>query len=80
MEVHRTAPYSSSQNGIAEHMNRTLADLAQAMRIAADLPVFLWEQAIAHAAYVQNWVYSSAIKVNTPYKHWYGRKPNVTHL
>ena len=80
MEVHKTAPYSSSQNGVAERMHRTLADLARAMRIAADLPVFLWEYAVAHAAYVRNRVYSSAIKVNTPYERWYGRKPDVTHL
>ncbi len=80
MEVHKTAPYSSSQNGIAEHMNRTLADLARAMRIAADLPVFLWEYAVAHTAYVRNRAYSSAIKVTTPYERWYRRKPDVTHL
>jgi len=43
MQVHMTAPYSPSQNGIAEHMNRTLEELARAMRLAADLPTFLWE-------------------------------------
>jgi hypothetical protein len=80
MEVHKTAPYLSSQNGIAKHMHCMLADLARVMCIAADLPVFLWEYAVAHAAYVQNQVYSSAIKVNTPYEHWYGQKPDVTHL
>jgi hypothetical protein len=52
MEVYKTAPYSSSQNGIAECMNRMLADLVRAMRIAAKLPVFLWEYAVAHAAYI----------------------------
>jgi transposase InsO family protein len=31
MEVHMTAPYSPSQNGIAERMNRTLEKLARAM-------------------------------------------------
>jgi transposase InsO family protein len=80
MEVHKTAPYSSSQNGIAECMHHTLADLARVMRIAANLLVFLWEYAVAHTAYVRNQIYSSAIKVNTPYKRWYGRKPDVTHL
>jgi transposase InsO family protein len=80
MEVHKTAPYSSSQNGVAECMHHMLADLARAMRIATDLPVFLWEYAVAHVAYVQNQVYSSTIKVNTPYEHWYRQKPNVTHL
>ena len=38
-----TTPYSPSQNGVAEHMNRTLAELAQAMVNARNLPLFLWE-------------------------------------
>ena len=80
MEVHMTAPYSLSQNGIAEHMNRTLEELARAMRLAADLPVFLWEHAIAHAVYVRNRAYSSAVKTATPYKCWYSHKPDVAHL
>ena len=80
MEVHITAPHSPFQNGVAERMNRTLEELARAMRLAADLPVFLWEQAIAHAAYVQNRAYSSAVKTATPYKCWHGHKPDVSHL
>ncbi len=31
MEMQMTAPYSPSQNGVAERMNRTLEDLARAM-------------------------------------------------
>jgi hypothetical protein len=61
MEVHMTAPYLLSQNGVAERMNRTLEELARAMRLAADLPVFLWEHAIVHAVYVQNRAYSNAL-------------------
>ncbi len=80
MEVYMTTPYSPFQNGVAECMNRMLEDLARAMHLEADLPVFLWEQAIAHAAYVQNWAYSSAIKTVTPYERWFGQKPDVTHL
>ena len=80
MEVHMTTPHSPSQNGVAERMNRTLEELARAMRLAADLPVFLWEQAIAHAAYVRNRAYSSAVKTTTPYKRWHGHKPDISHL
>ncbi len=61
-------------------MNQTLEDLARAMRLAADLPVFLWEQAITHAAYVCNRAYSSALKTATPYKCWHSHKPDVSHL
>ena len=31
MDVQQTAPYSPSQNGVAERMNRTLVELARAM-------------------------------------------------
>jgi hypothetical protein len=41
MEMQITAPYSPSQNGVAKWMNCTLEELARAMQIAADLPVFL---------------------------------------
>jgi hypothetical protein len=57
-----------------------LKELARAMQIATDLPVFLWEQAIAHTAYVRNRAYSSAIKVATPYESWFNKKPDVSHL
>ena len=31
IEIQPTAPYSPSQNGVAERMNRTLVELARAM-------------------------------------------------
>src|SRR6267154_2602667 len=40
MEIQQTAPYSPSQNGIAERMNRTLFELARAMLTASKLPEF----------------------------------------
>jgi len=80
MDIELTAPYSPSQNRVAEHMNRTLVELARAMLQASDLPEFLWEPAVAHAVYIRNRAYTSAIKDQTPYQGWYGNKPNVTHL
>ena len=61
-------------------MNQTLKELARAMRLATNLPVFLWEQAIAHAAYIRNRAYSLAVKTATPYERWHGHKPDVSHL
>ena len=80
MEIELTAPYSPSQNGVAERMNRTLVELARAMITASGLPEFLWEPAVAHAAYVRNRSYTMAITDKTPYEGWYGSKPNVAHL
>jgi len=52
IEIWKTAPYSPSQNGIAERMNRTLVELAQAMLIGSYLPEFLWKYAVTHASYI----------------------------
>ena len=37
-ELQMTAPYSPSQNGVAERMNRTLVELGHAMLKGQDLP------------------------------------------
>ena len=75
-----TTPYSPSQNGIAERMNHTLVELLWAMLAASELPEFLWEPAVAHAAYVQNLAYMKFLPNMTPYQIWHRRKPNVAHL
>ena len=52
--IETSAPYSPSQNGVAERFNRTLLELARATLISKDLPIFLWDEAVAHAAYLWN--------------------------
>ena len=54
IEIRLTAPYSPSQNGIVERMNRTLVKLSCAMITANKLTKFLWEYAVLHAAYIRN--------------------------
>ena len=78
MTIQKTAPYSPSQNGVAERMNRTLVELARSMTSAAKLPEFLWEPAVAHAAYLRNRAYTSSLQGKTPYHAWTGQKPNVS--
>jgi transposase InsO family protein len=45
IDIQTTAPYSPSQNGVAESMNRTVVELARAMINSNQLPQFLWEHA-----------------------------------
>lgn len=52
VEHNFSAPYSPQQNGVAEHFNQTLIELARAMLNSKGLPHFLWEYTVAHAAYV----------------------------
>ena len=75
-----TAPYSSSQNGVAERFNRTHMELARSMLVARNLPSFLWDEAVSHANYLRNRAGTRALDGRTPYEAWYGRKPNVSHL
>jgi hypothetical protein len=61
-------------------MNRTLVELARAMIIAQELPEFLWEPAVAHAAYLRNRACTKPLKDITPYERWTKKKPDVSHL
>ena len=80
IELHLTAPYSPSQNGITERMNCTLVELARTMIKGQDLPEFIWEHAISHAAYIQNRAYTKHLETLTPYQGWHNRKPDISHL
>ena len=80
IELQVTAPYSPSQNGVVEQMNRTLVELVCAMLTAAELPKFLWEPAVTHVAYLRNMLYTKPRANTMPYQLWHRRKPNVSHL
>jgi len=73
-----TTPYSPSQNGVAEWMNRTIVEPAQAM--LCGLPEFLWEYAINHSSYLRNGTYTKTLNNKTPYEMRFKIKPNVSHL
>jgi transposase InsO family protein len=80
IDIQMTAPYSLSQNGVAEHMNRTLVELAHAMLTARQLPEFLWEPAVTHASYLRNRSFTCPVPDSTPYERRHGIKPDVSHL
>jgi len=80
IELQITTPYFSSQNGAAEHLNRTLVELACAMLLGQRVPTFLWKYAIQHAAYLCERALAAAIPGITPYEAWHGTKPDVSHL
>jgi hypothetical protein len=50
------------------------------MMVARPIPVYLWEYALQHAAYVHEQAPMKALLGKTPYEAWHGRKPNVAHL
>src|SRR5277367_3151728 len=75
-----TAPYSPSQNGVAERFNWTLLELARAMMIAKNLPILLWDEAVSHANYLRNRSSTVALKDMTPQEAYTNKKPDVSHL
>jgi transposase InsO family protein len=78
IEIQKTAPYSPSQNGVAERMNQTLVEFAWAM--IKNLPEFLWEYVINHSACIQNRSYTKSLENQTAYEKRFQKKPNVSHL
>lgn len=49
-----TDPYSHSQNGVAERINRTLMESAHARLGQAGIPEHYWAEAVATATYLWN--------------------------
>ena len=69
--------HSPQQNGIAEHMSRTLLEPARAMVYHAGLSKALWAEAINTAAYIRNRVVTVTTG-QSPYERWYGAVPNAS--
>ena len=78
--IETTAPYSPSQNGIAEHLNWTFLEMARAMIIEKGLPKFLWDEAVAHANYICIRSPTRALESQMPYEAKTSKKPNISHL
>ncbi len=77
--VEPTSADSPSQNGGAESYNHTLVVKVRTLLYGAGLPARFWSAALLHAVYLHNRLIHSATD-RTPYKGWYGRKPDVTHF
>nr|GEZ86652.1 hypothetical protein [Tanacetum cinerariifolium] len=64
-------------NGVVERRNRTLVEAARTMLIFANLPLFLWAEAIATACFTQNHLIIHKRFDKTPYELMNKRKPNI---
>nr|GEV09378.1 retrovirus-related Pol polyprotein from transposon TNT 1-94 [Tanacetum cinerariifolium] len=65
------------QNGVVERRNRTLVEAARTMLTFANLPSFLWAEAIATACFTQNRSIIHKRFDKTPYELINKRKPNI---
>lgn len=75
-----TAPYTPEQNGVAEHMNRTLVEMARCLLFQAGLETSFWAEAVHTAAYLRNRCISSSLSGKTPYEKWKGIVPRLGYL
>jgi hypothetical protein len=80
--VLRQSPSHTPQfQGKVERMNRTIGEMAHAMRSAADMSLCFWGLAWEMAVYVRNRCPTRANPNNiTPYQRWFGVEPDLSHL
>ncbi|KAK0602044.1 hypothetical protein LWI29_029846 [Acer saccharum] len=75
-----TVTYTPQQNGVAERMNRTLAERIRAMLRTAGLSNSFWAEAAKTACYVINRSPSIAIELKTPMEMWTGKPADYSNL
>nr|GFA90727.1 retrovirus-related Pol polyprotein from transposon TNT 1-94 [Tanacetum cinerariifolium] len=72
-----SAARTPQQNGVVERRNRTLVEAARTMLTFANLPLFLWAEAIATTCFTQNRSIIHKHFDKTPYELMNKRKPNI---
>ncbi|KAG9450314.1 hypothetical protein H6P81_010279 [Aristolochia fimbriata] len=75
-----SAPKTPQQNGVVEHKNRTLQEMARTMIHAKNLPHKLWAEAVHTACHIVNRVYLRAKTQTTSYELWKGRSPRIHYF
>ena len=75
-----SAPYAHEQNGAAEILNRTLINKVRSLLINAQLPRYLWGEALNAAVYLYNRTPHSNIDYKTPYEAKYDQKPDLKNI
>nr|GEX59096.1 retrovirus-related Pol polyprotein from transposon TNT 1-94 [Tanacetum cinerariifolium] len=72
-----SAARTPQQNGVVKRKNKTLAEAARTMLTFANLPSFLWADAITTACFTQNHSIIYKRFDNTPYELMNKRKPSI---
>ena len=81
IQLEITAAHSPAQNGISEHLNRTLVEHMCAMVHAYNLPYNLWEEAVAYATHLKNRSPTHALTNHiTPDEAFWNKKPDISAL
>ena len=78
--VELTVPHTPEQNGVAERGNRKILDKGRTIMKDMNAPDFLWAEAFATAAYAINRTASPSLGKMTPFKAFFDRKPDISHM
>ena len=73
-------PYTPQQNGVAEHKNGALKEMATCMMDAKDLSPKIWDEDINCVTYVHKIDPHKSLEGKTQFEAWNGYKPNVCHF
>ena len=79
-KCHVTVHDTLKHNGVAEWLNRTLAEHLQAMLHASSLLKSLWGKAMMHTTWLKNCSSTRRLGNKTPYEVLYSKKPNLEKL
>jgi transposase InsO family protein len=73
--VHRSAPYASQANGLAERANRTIFEMARTTLVQSGWPNTFWAEAVINAAAIYNRLPQAGGII--PFEKLYDRKLSV---
>ncbi|WVZ51944.1 hypothetical protein U9M48_003041 [Paspalum notatum var. saurae] len=80
LEHQFSSPYTPPQNGVVEHKNRTLVEMAQTMLDEHRTPRRFWAEVVNTACYIANRIFLRAFLGKTSFELRFGRQPSVKHL
>jgi len=75
-----SASRTPQQNGVVERKNRALEEIGRTLLNETNLPKYFWTDTVNTAYYVLNRVLIRPILKKTPYEHFKGRKPIISHF
>ncbi|GJV91938.1 retrovirus-related pol polyprotein from transposon TNT 1-94 [Tanacetum coccineum] len=75
-----SAPRSPQSNGVVEHKNRTLQEMARTMLNEQSIPQNFWCNVVDTSTYILNRILIKHFLGKTPYELFKGKKPYLEHF
>ena len=74
------ATNTPQQNGVFEHVGRTLCSTVRCLLVDSELSPKLWGELMLTAAYICNRIPHSGLHTETPFKPLYGKETNLSYV